>query len=91
MTCKHLKISCCTIKYFIFCLSSSVPSIEDILKSKLSEADMTAEKDLQKHPRAKEFVKQVWNIHHSGQPLPTEQSEPEDSDIMIAQVGVLRF
>ena len=52
---------------------------------------MTAEKDLQKHPRAKEFVKQVWNIHHSGQPLPTEQSEPEDSDIMIAQVGVLRF
>ena len=66
--------------------SGSVPSIEDILMSNLNEANTTDEKELQRHPKAKEFIKQVWNIHHSGQPLPTEQNEPEDSDIIIAQV-----
>jgi hypothetical protein len=55
--------------------------------SKLNETD-TAENDLQKHPKAKEFIKQVWNIHHGGQPLPTDQNETIDSDIIIAQVCV---
>lgn len=53
--------------------------------SKLNETDMT-NTDLQKHRKAKEFVKQVWNVNHQGQPLPTDQNENVDSDIIIAQV-----
>ena len=56
--------------------------------SKLDETDR-ADNDLQNHPKAKDFIKQVWNIHHSGQPLPTEQNETLDSDIVIAQVCII--
>ncbi len=58
--------------------------------SKLNETD-TADNDLQQHPKAKEFIKQVWNVHHSGQPLPTDQIENIDSDIIIAQVCVRKW
>ena len=55
--------------------------------SKLNEADdNSTNESIQEHPNVKEFDKQVWNVHHSGQPLPTDQNKTIDSDIMIAQV-----
>ena len=66
--------------------SGSVPSIEDILMIKLNETD-TDHNNLE-HPKAQEFIKQVWRVHHEGQPLPTEEVENDDSDLIIAQVGV---
>jgi hypothetical protein len=75
------EVTSCYIAFY----SGSIPSIEDIFMSKLNEID-TDNDDLLAHPKAKEFIKQIWNVNHKGQPLPTEQIENDDSDLIIAQV-----
>ncbi|XP_028406066.1 E3 SUMO-protein ligase NSE2-like [Dendronephthya gigantea] len=68
--------------------AGNVPSIEEIFMNKLNETEENSmNESIQEHPNIKEFVKQVWNVHHSGQPLPTDQNATIDSDIMIAQAS----
>lgn len=64
----------------------SVPDIEEILMSKLNEIESSnSNEQLQQHQKVKEFAQQVWNVHHSGQPLPGAENDNMDEDIVIAQ------
>ena len=77
----------------ILCFSGDVPDIEDILKSKLSELENSNNaNELQQHPKVQHFLQEVWNVHHSGQPLPNAPDENDsDEDIIIAQVCLLEI
>lgn len=81
----------CNSHRSFLCCSGEVPDIEEILLSNLNEIENTSDGgDLQQHPKVQEFAQQVWNIHHSGQPLPNSATNNgRDEDIIIAQVCLL--
>ncbi|XP_046864448.1 E3 SUMO-protein ligase NSE2-like [Xenia sp. Carnegie-2017] len=64
----------------------SVPDIEEIFKKKLEETEPDVE-DLNEHAQLKEFVKQIWYVHHNGEPLPSDAVENDDADIIVAQAS----
>ena len=63
------------------------------MKSKLSELENSSnDNELQQHPKVQHFLQEVWNVHHSGQPLPNAPDENDsDEDIVIAQVCFLEI
>lgn len=74
----------------ILYFSGSVPDIEEIFKKKLEETESDVE-DLNEHAQLKEFVKQIWYVHHNGEPLPSDAVENDDADIIVAQVTTVQL
>ena len=73
---------------FVYICSNEIPNLEKIFKEQLTALEAKNTDDaLHSHLKVKEFVQKVWNVHHNGQPLPTQhQGDHEDEDLIMSQV-----
>ncbi|EXB75035.1 hypothetical protein L484_012159 [Morus notabilis] len=46
-----------------------------MLEDEISKVEANSSSDLHKNPLRRQFMEAVWNVHHSGQPMPGDEQE----------------